>query len=84
MTSGYKIEPKRAHRANVVFQSGANIARSPLQRGEIVCFGILYHDIKRLHVLVPGVYIHYLPDIVNVWIHISTSLGCFRPRTFFF
>ena len=36
---------------------------------------------------VPDVYIHYAPDIIKAWIlflQLSTSLGCFRPRTFFF
>ena len=36
---------------------------------------------------VPDVYIYYVPDMINVstlFLHLSTSLGCFRPRTFFF
>ena len=34
-----------------------------------------------------GVYIYYVPDLINQWIlflHVSTHLGCFRPRAFFF
>ena len=36
---------------------------------------------------VPDVNIYYVPDMINVWIlflHLSTSLGSFRPRTFLF
>ena len=36
---------------------------------------------------VADVYIYYVSDMINVWIlflHLSTSIECFHPRTFFF
>ena len=35
---------------------------------------------------VPDAYFYYVPDVINVWIlflYLSSSLGCFRPRTLF-
>ena len=35
----------------------------------------------------PGVYIYYVPDMINVlilFLYLSTSLECFHPMTFVF
>ena len=49
----------------------------------MVCGGLPFPDIG---CPVPNVYIYYVPNMVNVclvFLHLSTTLGCFRPRTFF-
>ena len=48
--------------------------------------GLLWPSFSDASCPVPDVYIYHLPDMINVWIlflHLSTSRGCFRPRTLF-